>query len=112
MSTEKIILPDTVAPKSGVRTSSFVVWVATLLVGGLFTYLIRRGAVDASGAAIHRPIVIEFVAEALPCVYFGVVGWLGKVFMKIRGQVSMKKAEALNQIVASQVTEEQTMNGK
>jgi uncharacterized ion transporter superfamily protein YfcC len=103
MSAQHIILPDTVTPKSGVRTSSFVVWVATLIVGGLFTYLMRRGAIDAGSAETHRPIVIQFVAEALPYVYFAVVGWLGKVFMKMRGQVSMAKAEALNQIVASQV---------
>lgn len=98
MSTQNVNTSDALAPKPGLRTSSFVVWVATLIVGGVFTYLIRRGMIDENGAAIHRHVVVEVVAEALPIAWFAVVGWLGKVFIKMRGQVSVAKVEAASQV--------------
>lgn len=99
-----------VVPKPGVQTSSFYVWLATLIGGGLFTYLVRRGLVDAAGAEAHRGVVIEFLAralaDALPIAYLYVVAKLGSIFMRGRQVVTEAKAESLKQIVAAK-TEDQ-----
>lgn len=91
-----------IAPKEGVKTSSFYVFMATLLVGAVFSYLARRGLTspDAQGFINqHKDTVIGYVAEAMaqsiPYAYFALVAFLGRVYMKIRERVSMAKADAL-----------------
>ncbi|HEY9282336.1 MAG TPA: hypothetical protein VIP46_02680 [Pyrinomonadaceae bacterium] len=99
-----------VVPKPGVQTSSFYVWLATLLVGGLVTYLVKGGVIDQSDADAHRGFVVEWLADALadalPIVWLYVVAKLGTIFMRGRQVVTEAKAESLKQLVAAK-TEDQ-----
>jgi hypothetical protein len=89
---------NAVAPKDGVKTSSFKVFIATLLVGGLFTWLIRRG-VSQDFLDAHRGEAIALLVQVLPLAYFGLIGFLGRVFMKYRERISLLKADALATLV-------------
>lgn len=98
MSKQYQIPPQEIVPKEGVKTSSFKVFISTLIVGAVFSYLIRRG-VSQEFLDAHKGEAITLLAEALPYAYFGLVGYLGKVFIRYRQSVSQAKAEALKEAV-------------
>jgi hypothetical protein len=93
-------------PKPGAKTSSFYVWLATLVVGGLFVWLDAGGRLSRLGADAQRPQIERYVADALsqllPVVWMGVVGWLGKAFIRGRAEVSRIKAEVFSHAALAQ----------
>lgn len=93
-------LPAALVPKSGFKTSSFYALIATLVVGGVFTWLTRKGVTGLEG---HRSEAVQIVAhlfsEVAPTAYIVVSGWVASRFMKGRQQVSRMKMETVNNLV-------------
>lgn len=93
-------IPDSILPKSGFRTSSFAAALATIIVGGVFTYLVGKGLPQQSADA-HRQIAIDLVAQLLPVAYLALIGVVTKAHIGARQVVSQAKADALVAVVKS-----------
>jgi hypothetical protein len=83
-----------ILPKSGFKTSSFTVVIATIIVGGAFTYLVQHG-LPKDLADSHRQVAIDLVSQLLPVAYLWLVGAVARAHIKARQVVTQAKADAM-----------------
>lgn len=88
-------------PKPGFLTSSFWLWLATFVGGGLISYLVRRG-LPQDVAEANRSLLVTALNDGLPLLWLAVSAWLGRAYIAARRVVSTAKAEALIEIVKAQ----------
>ena len=97
---------ESLIPKEGKQTSSFFVLLATIVVGAIFTgvfaWVNSKGYLTSEQAGTFRNQLVSLIADALPYVYLAVVGFLTKAYIKVRGEVSIAKTQALGAIITAE----------
>jgi hypothetical protein len=89
-------------PKPGYLTSSFLLWLATFIGGGVITFAIRKG-LPQDVAEANRSVIISAINDLLPLVWLAVVGTLGRAYMATRRIVTQGKVDALVEAVKQRV---------
>lgn len=87
-------MTNPVEPKSGYLTTAFIVWLASFSVGGVLTYLIRKG-LPKDLADANRPFLVDAVTQLLPIVWLSLSAWLGRAVIRTREIVTRAKAETM-----------------
>jgi hypothetical protein len=112
-----ISAPPVEPPKSGFSSVRFGVYAAQLIVTLIFTILVRRSLLSAEVAERlkNSPQVLELVqlaGEGLTYVFILVQGWVTHIFIKVSGQIAMKKYDIIgdnrNQLIAAAVPPQTT----
>lgn len=88
-------------PKSGFLTSSFTLWLATFVGGGILSYLVRKG-LPQDVAEQNKSLLVQALNDGLPLLWLSVSAWLGRAYIATRRVISQAKAEAMVAAVKAQ----------